>query len=252
MIEHHDAQVNGIRLHYASSRAPDKPLMMFLHGFPEFWLAWKNQLEEFGAGHFAVAPDQRGYNLSDKPEPVEQYALPLLAEDAKQLIEACSAGIPACAPAEGRSGPGFAAPAEGRSGPGFAAPAEGRSGRRSAARTDKNVCPTVLVGHDWGGVVAWVVAALHPELLDRLVIINAPHPTIFAREIRDNLKQQMASAYMVLFRSAAAETTLSALNFATLRSRRFSAAPLQKMPLMSPPARPISKPGGVPARLPAA
>src|SRR5262249_42602716 len=66
-----------------------------------------------------------------------------------------------------------------------------------------------LVAHDWGGVVAWVFAALHPEMLDRLVIVNAPHPTIFARELRENAAQQKASGYMLMSRGAEAEALLS-------------------------------------------
>jgi pimeloyl-ACP methyl ester carboxylesterase len=74
-----------------------------------------------------------------------------------------------------------------------------------------------MVAHDWGGAVAWSFAALHPERLDRLVIINAPHPVIFARELRDNPAQQQASAYMNLFRSAKAERVLEADNYLRLR-----------------------------------
>jgi pimeloyl-ACP methyl ester carboxylesterase len=67
-----------------------------------------------------------------------------------------------------------------------------------------------LVAHDWGGVVAWVFAALHPDMLDRLIIVNAPHPTIFGRLLRENPDQQKASQYMLMFRSPEAEATLSA------------------------------------------
>jgi pimeloyl-ACP methyl ester carboxylesterase len=83
-IEHGYAEVNGVRLHYA--RAGAGPLMLFLHGFPEFWRGWKGPLEYFGArGWLAVAPDQRGYNLSDKPAGVEHYRAKLLIEDIRQL-----------------------------------------------------------------------------------------------------------------------------------------------------------------------
>jgi pimeloyl-ACP methyl ester carboxylesterase len=75
-----------------------------------------------------------------------------------------------------------------------------------------------LVAHDWGGVVAWAFAAMHPEMLDKLVIINAPHPTIFARELRENPDQQRASQYMLMFRGPAAEATLSANDYALLTS----------------------------------
>ncbi len=73
-----------------------------------------------------------------------------------------------------------------------------------------------LVAHDWGGVVAWVFAAQHPELLDKLVIVNAPHPTIFGRLLRDDPDQQKASQYMLMFRSPAAEATLSQNNYEAL------------------------------------
>lgn len=75
----------------------------------------------------------------------------------------------------------------------------------------------VMVAHDWGGAVAWTFAAMHPERLERLVIINAPHPVVFARELRDNPAQQQASAYMNLFRSAKAERVLAEDNYLRLR-----------------------------------
>src|SRR5580658_9864358 len=73
MIRHDYAAVNGLRLHYAACGDPERPLLLFLHGFPEFWYAWKNQLEVFGHDYFAVAPDLRGFNLSDKPAEVKAY-----------------------------------------------------------------------------------------------------------------------------------------------------------------------------------
>ena len=83
-IEHGYADVNGVRLHYA--RAGEGPLMLFLHGFPEFWRGWKKPLEHFGArGWCAVAPDMRGYNLSDKPAEVEAYRAKHLGADVLAL-----------------------------------------------------------------------------------------------------------------------------------------------------------------------
>jgi epoxide hydrolase 4 len=169
-VTHEYADVNGVRLHYA--KAGRGPLILFLHGFPEFWYEWKNQLVEFGRDHTAVAPDLRGYNLSSKPTELSAYAIPQLVEDVRALSTELL---------KSSGGDTF-----------------------------------TLVAHDWGGVVAWVFAALHPEMLDRLVIINAPHPTVFARELRDNPAQQQASQYMLLFRSPEAEATLSANNYAPL------------------------------------
>jgi len=166
MLEFKYAEVNGVRLHYAT--AGTGKLILFLHGFPEFWYAWKNQLIEFARDHQAVAPDLRGYNLSSKPAEVERYQITYLVEDVRAL----------------------------------------------AAHLGHS--KFVLVGHDWGGVVAWATALYHPELLEKLIIINAPHPGILERELRSNPAQQMASQYMLMFRSPQAEQILSANNYAFL------------------------------------
>jgi pimeloyl-ACP methyl ester carboxylesterase len=84
-IHHNYASVNGLRLHYAHAGAG--PLVLFLHGFPEFWYCWKRQLEEFGRDHLAVAPDLRGFNLSDRPADVKQYKARILVEDVRALAE---------------------------------------------------------------------------------------------------------------------------------------------------------------------
>jgi pimeloyl-ACP methyl ester carboxylesterase len=171
VLVHEFADVNGVRLHYA--RVGRGPVMIFLHGFPEFWYEWKHQLAEFARDHTAVAPDLRGYNLSSKPEELSDYQIPKLVEDVRAL---------AAKLLESTGGSKF-----------------------------------TLVAHDWGGVVAWVFAAQHPEMLDRLVIVNAPHPTIFSRELRENPAQQKASEYMLMFRSAEAEALLSENDFDWLK-----------------------------------
>ena len=160
MIEHNYAYVNGIRLHYAT--AGNGQLILFAHGFPEFWHAWKNQLLEFGRDYQAVAPDMRGYNLSEKPAEVDQYQVKFLCEDLRAL-------------------------------------AEWLGHQRF-----------ILVGHDWGGAVAWAFALHYPRYLEKLVVINAPHPAVFERELRNNPAQQKASEYMLMFRSPEAEQILSA------------------------------------------
>jgi pimeloyl-ACP methyl ester carboxylesterase len=157
------AEVNGVKLHYAS-RGKGK-LILFLHGFPEFWYAWKKQLEEFGRDYQAVAPDMRGYNLSSKPAELEKYRLPHLVEDVRALAL--------------------------------------HLGHKKF----------ILVGHDWGGAVAWGFSLYHPDMLEKLIIINAPHPTVFERELRENPDQQKASQYMLLFRSPQAEQMLSANHY---------------------------------------
>jgi pimeloyl-ACP methyl ester carboxylesterase len=166
MIKHEYADVNGVRLHYAT--AGKGKLVMFVHGFPEFWYEWKNQLAEFGKDYMAVAPDMRGYNLSSKPTEVDQYQVKYMVEDLRALAE--------------------------------------KLGHKKF----------ILVAHDWGGAIAWAFAIAHPDYLEKLVIINAPHPGVFARELRDNPAQQKASQYMLFFRSPQAEATLSANNYAQL------------------------------------
>ena len=85
MLKHEYADVNGVRLHYVT--AGKGKLIMFVHGFPEFWYEWKNQLLEFGNDHQAVAPDMRGYNLSSKPSEVDQYQVKYMVEDLRALAE---------------------------------------------------------------------------------------------------------------------------------------------------------------------
>jgi epoxide hydrolase 4 len=161
------ADVNGVRLHYVEQG--QGPLILFLHGFPEFWYSWKDLLPEFGKDHQAVALDMRGYNLSSRPEAVDAYRIPVLLEDVRALAEKLGAK------------------------------------------------KFVLVGHDWGGVIAWAFAAAHPEMIEKLVIINAPHPAVFARELANNPAQQKASAYFNLFTSPAAEATLGQNDHAALQ-----------------------------------
>jgi pimeloyl-ACP methyl ester carboxylesterase len=111
----------------------------------------------------------RGYNLSAKPEALDQYQMSVLVEDVRALADHFS------------------------------------HGRKF-----------VLVGHDWGGAVAWSFGIAHPDLLSKLVIVNAPHPGVFAKLLSSDPAQQTASQYMLLFRSPQAEQTLSANNYALL------------------------------------
>lgn len=164
---HATVAVNGVRLHYAA--VGDGPLVLFLHGFPEFWLMWRPQLAEFGRDRLAVAPDLRGYNRSDRPEAVADYKARVIVEDIRRLALAL--------------------------------------GKRRFT----------LVGHDWGGAIAWAFAIAHPQMLERLVILNAPHPVPFARDLASNADQQRASSYMNLFRDPKAERVLSENGYARLQ-----------------------------------
>ena len=178
MFKHEYAEINGLKLHYVKE-GKGKKTMLFLHGFPEFWYEWKNQLQEFGKDYTAVAYDQRGYNLSSKPEKVEDYTVTKIVADIKAMFD-------------------------------------------KFGTSPKN--KGILVALDWGGAVAWAFAIRHPEYLDKLIIINAPHPGVFARELQTNPAQQKASAYMNFFRSAQAEATLSANNYAALQNAIFKSS----------------------------
>ncbi len=167
MLKDKYVKVNGVRLHYVT--AGKGPLILFLHGFPEFWYEWKNQLVEFAKDHQAVAPDMRGYNLSDKPTELDQYKMATLVEDIRAFADHLS-----------------------------------------------HAKKFVLVAHDWGGAVAWSFAIAHPDYLSKLVIINAPHPGVFAKLLSSDPAQQKASQYMLMFRSDGAEKMLSANDYAGL------------------------------------
>lgn len=157
-----------VRLHYASCGEPGAPLMLFLHGFPEFWYAWRALLPAFGGRFHAVAPDLRGYNLSDKPADVRAYRMPALVADIDAQVRGL--GHERC----------------------------------------------VLVAHDWGGAVAWSYAIAHPERVERLVILNAPHPVPFARALAHDRAQQAASQYMNWLRRPGSEEVLARDDFARL------------------------------------
>jgi len=167
MLKDGYVKVNGVRIHYVT--AGKGPVILFLHGFPEFWYAWKNQLAEFGKDHQAIAPDLRGYNLSDKPGELDAYRMANLVEDIRALADHFS-----------------------------------------------HHKKFVLVGHDWGGAVAWSFAIAHPDYLRKLVIVNAPHPGVFARLLASDPAQQKASHYMLMFRGEQAEKTLSDNSYALL------------------------------------
>ena len=163
--------LNGINLYAVEAGPPDGPLVILLHGFPEFSYGWRHQIGPLStAGFRVVVPDQRGYGRSDKPEGVDAYRLPVLGADVLSLADAY-----------------------------------GRDRFH-------------LVGHDWGGIVAWWVAARHPERIDRLVIANAPHPDVVRPFIRQNPTQLLRSYYVALFQfTGMAERLLSAGNHLALR-----------------------------------
>jgi epoxide hydrolase 4 len=158
-VEHHDVDSNGVKIHYAA--IGKGPLVVMIHGFPDFWYTWRKQMEALGGRYRVVAVDQRGYDLSGRPAGIEQYAMPLLVNDIGAVIKA--------------------------------------EGRNSA----------VIVGHDWGGAVAWSLAMTHPEWIQALVILNLPHPSGIQREIKNNPEQRKNSEYAFNFQKPGAEKNLT-------------------------------------------
>ncbi|MEO0434237.1 MAG: alpha/beta fold hydrolase [Cyanobacteria bacterium J06656_5] len=150
MIEtwnHGKVATNGIQLHYVTQG--EGPLMLLLHGFPEFWYSWRHQIPEFARDHKVVALDLRGYNDSDRPQSRSAYHMNELVDDVKGAI--ASLGYDRC----------------------------------------------ILVGHDWGGAIAWHFVYRYPAQVDRLIILNLPHPAKFAQGLRT--WQQLSRSWYILF-----------------------------------------------------
>ncbi len=164
------AKLGSLKLHYAHTGKTEegqtkKPLLLCMHGFPEFWYTWHQQLESLSDDFFVVAPDMRGFNLSDKPQGLEFYTLQELVNDALALVN--------------------------------------HLGYETFT----------LVGHDWGGLMAWTLATLHPEVLDKLIIINSPHPRIHQQLLTHSKRQIASSQYVSKFLVNSAAEKLSRNNF---------------------------------------
>ncbi|MEH2451404.1 alpha/beta fold hydrolase [Nostoc sp.] len=146
--KHEYITTNGLKLHYVTQG--EGPLMLMLHGFPEFWYSWRHQIPEFAQDFKVVALDLRGYNDSDKPTEQSAYVMHEFLQDVEGVIKAL--GYQKC----------------------------------------------VLVGHDWGGAIAWNFAYAHPQMVEQLIILNLPHPAKFAQGLRTP-QQLLRSYYMFIF-----------------------------------------------------
>jgi epoxide hydrolase 4 len=160
----------GVRLHVVEAGEQRDPPVILLHGFPEFWYSWRKQFEPLANAHLhVVAPDMRGYNVSDKPRGVDAYRTEILARDVARLID--SLGVEKAS----------------------------------------------VVGHDWGAVVAWTFAMRHPDRLDRLGILNVPHPLSYLRGLR-RPGQWLKSWYVLFFQLPAVPEALARMtNYAFVR-----------------------------------
>jgi pimeloyl-ACP methyl ester carboxylesterase len=151
--KHGYLQLAEIKMHYVEDGDPSNPLMLFVHGFPEYWYSWRHQIKYFAKNYHVVAIDMRGYGQSDKPEGIDAYDIKFLIKD---LVEATMA----------------------------------------LGHTN-----SILVAHDWGALVAWMLALVHPEFIDKLIILNVPHPDSFVKQLSTNLKQFLCSWYMFFFQA---------------------------------------------------
>ncbi len=164
-LQHDYIQINGIRMHYVT--AGTGPLLLLLHGFPEFWYSWRQQIPVLSEHFTVVAPDQRGYNETDKP--AWGYELDVLVTDIVELIR--------------------------------------KLGHERA----------IVLGHDWGGMVAWALAMSYPHRVERLININIPHPALFVRALRHNRAQMRRSLYAAFFQLPfLPELALSANDYAVV------------------------------------
>lgn len=161
-VEDGYADSGGVKIHYAALGDKKNPLIVMIHGFPDFWYTWRDQMAALSSDYYVVAIDQRGYNLSDKPKGVENYDVRLLAGDVIAVIK--------------------------------------HLGREKA----------IIVGHDWGGVVSWTLAMYQPQFVEKLIILNLPHPRGLSRELANNPEQQKNSQYARNFQQPDAHTKVTA------------------------------------------
>ncbi len=159
-VEHGYATNGDVKIHYAS--LGKGPLIVMIHGFPDYWYTWRDQMEALSPNYQVVAIDQRGYNLSDRPKGVENYDMRLLVGDVVAVIK--------------------------------------HLGRERAT----------VVGHDWGGMVAWTLAMMRPDLVEKLIILNLPHPRGLNRELATNPQQQKNSQYARNFQLEGSEKNITA------------------------------------------
>ena len=159
------ADSGGVKIHYVT--AGQGPLVVMIHGFPDFWYTWRHQMEALAGQYQVAAIDLRGFNLSDKPAGEENYDMRLLVGDVAAVIK--------------------------------------HLGREKA----------IIVGHDWGGAISWQFAFHVPQMVEKLVILNLPHPNGLSRELATNPKQQEASAYARTFQRPGSHKLLTAERLAS-------------------------------------
>lgn len=168
-VTHHTAGSGDHKVHYV--KAGEGPMVLFIHGFPDFWYTWRYQMVALKKNYKVVAMDTRGYNLSGKPLNQKDYSLKLLVKDVSAVIE---------------------------------------------SEKEKSA---VIVGHDWGGMIAWNFAMNHPEMTDKLIIVNLPHPKGLLRELVNNPEQFANAEYARNFQRPDSHKFLSAEGLAQFVGR---------------------------------
>ena len=144
-VENHYANHDGVKIHYVTTGSG--PLIVMVHGWPDYWYTWRDQMEALAPKYRVAALDLRGFNLSDQPKGVENYDMKLLVGDVAAVIK------------------------------------------------DTGASSAIVIGHDWGGMISWNLAMSRPELVDKLIILNLPHPRGLARELVNNPEQAKNSQY---------------------------------------------------------
>lgn len=159
-VTHHYADNNGVRIHYVTIGEGQTSIVM-IHGFPDFWYTWRNQMIALMSEYQVAAIDLRGYNLSDKPQGGEYYLMRYLISDIQAVMR--------------------------------------------HLEKDKSI----IMGHDWGGAIAWFFAMYFPTMTQRLIVLDFPHPSGFVRELAQNSQQQKQSAYARDFQQEGAHKQLT-------------------------------------------
>ena len=192
---------HGITLSCRMAGQPGRPVLIFLHGFPEAAFVWDGLLAYFSrpenGGYYCIAPNLRGFEHSSAPIEPQAYRAKHLVQDIAALIAiVCNEESGGASTQQGPAGPS--------------------GGRERHPVSDRGGQLACLVAHDWGGAIAWSIAATLPQLMKKLVIINSPHPGTFLRELQHSPAQQAASAYMNFLIRADAEALLAEDDFRRL------------------------------------
>lgn len=175
------ADSGGVPIHYVTMG--QGPLLIMIHGYPDFWFTWRDQMPALARNFKVVAISQRGYNKSGQPKGVEHYTMDKLTADI------------------------------------------------DAVRKHFKMEKAVIIGHDWGGWVAWSYAMAYPERTDRLIIVNLPHPKGIDRELTNNPQQQQNSQYARNFQQPSSPTPADVDTLATRIANRYTDPVLKKYAL---------------------